>query len=144
MLEPKMGPEEPEADGRPWHGSSRARQTWGVLGQVLVVPTRVGQDGHGDMRGHPAHPAPPAPQDGQSATTTPPGTQPLPWGPPESLPCGGHLSPWWSPLSHVLQVSFSHHPEDGSACVTFSQPHGDIRRLLRFLGNVPTELRCSS
>lgn len=88
MLEPKMGPEEPEADGRPWHGSSRARQTWGVLGQVLVVPTRVGQDGHGDMRGHPAHPAPPAPQDGQLATTTLPGDGHSHGDPPSLFPVG--------------------------------------------------------
>lgn len=102
MLEPKMGPEEPEAHGRPWHGSSRARQTWGVLGQVLVVPTRVGQDGHGDMRGHPAHPAPPAPQDGQLATTTPPGHGHSHGDPPSLFPvgdichCGGPRCPTFS------------------------------------------------
>lgn len=103
MLEPKMGPEEPEAHGRPWHGSSRARQTWGVLGQVLVVPTRVGQDGHGDMRGHPAHPAPPAPQDGQLATTTPPQDTATPMGTPR-------VSSLWGTFVTVVVPGVPHSP----------------------------------
>lgn len=97
----KMGSGGPGGDAGTQDGSRRTRSRWealawvqqgqadwGVLGQVLVVATRVGQDGHGDMRGHPAHPAPPAPQDGQLATTTPPGHGHSHGDPPSLFPVG--------------------------------------------------------
>lgn len=67
----------------------------------------------------------------------PPGHDRSHGDPPSLFPCGGQLSPWWSPVSHVLQPSSSHHPEGGSARATFSQPHGDIRRPLGSSGTSP-------
>lgn len=85
----------------------QSRADWWVLGQVLMVPVCVGQDGHGDTWGHPLHPAPPGWTIDHHDCTGPP----LPWGPPRSLPL-------WGTIVTVV-------PWCPGELLPPSQPHGD-------------------